>query len=216
MSLAVVSDFDGTVSTSDVSDLVLKKLSGDEWLKYDKLYESGGISYKDYMSSLEDIFKSLKTTEEQVWNTVSDELKLRDGFSELVEYCSLTDKLTISSLGLDFVVNRLLSESGWKQKIKVVMPRAEIVDGGITFNYPELMFHDSFNLKDDVVKINKHSGYKVAYIGNGTTDLEAAIISDYRFAVRDSSLAKKLDRENIEHHEFSSFYEVLEEIQGIK
>lgn len=209
-SLAVLCDFDGTISTNESPDYVLEKYATDDWKKLVSLYANEEIDHREFTERMEKLFSALTTGLDEIIAATLQHVKLRNNFGKLVDFCHGRCTLAITSLGLDFVIKGVMRENGWTDKIKGVFPTTRATYPGIVFQYPELNFTDSVNLKDDAVTSYKKNGMKVVYLGNGYSDLPAATKSDVRFAVKGSKLSELCRRDGIAFHEFSDFNEVMD------
>ncbi len=100
-SLAVLCDFDGTITLTDTFAYILKKYAQGDWQQYDGQYERGELR-------LQDIVKKqgmmIKTPEMVLIAEMERVIGFRPNFDKLITYCR-TNKIPIGvvSAGLDFV-----------------------------------------------------------------------------------------------------------------
>lgn len=216
--MAVLCDFDGTISTTDVADYILREFTDGSMEEYDKMYNEGKIGYEEYVKIMDAQFSrhfSLNGTLEQVKKAALSEARIRKNFGKLVDYCYNRYPLVIVSLGMDFVVKQVLEHYGWLDRVQISMPVARFRENGFAFEHPVLRYEYSQSIKDDAVTYFQKIGKTVVYIGDGTPDYAAAEKSDIRFSVKDSTLSDLFKKNGIPFHEFSDFGEVIEVIQHL-
>jgi 2-hydroxy-3-keto-5-methylthiopentenyl-1-phosphate phosphatase len=103
-----------------------------------------------------------------------------------------------------------------EERIGLVAPRVRVTKDGVKFAFPRLVDRSSVSFKDDVVRSNMKKGKRVVYIGDGTTDFNAARIANYPFAVRGSKLARLMSSHDIPHEEFIDFRTVIDALRRMK
>lgn len=214
--LAVLCDFDGTISTVDTTDLILERFSTWRWEEADAEYHAGKLSYHKWMNMMEKPFSTLNATKEQIRSAIVPEARPRAHFGDLVEFCQNHAPLIIVSLGIDFIITSVLQSQGWMDKVEICMPKTAFTGKGIAFEYPELRYDDSLNIKDDMVRYYKTIYDNVVYIGDGTPDFKACSVADTGFAVSGSRLATLCRSNDIDVHEFKDFNEVTQVLKTIK
>ena len=209
--LAVLCDFDGTITLNDTFEHLLKKYAHGDWQMYDTQYDQGKISLREVMQKQGAM---IKTPEKVLIAEIERVIRLRPNFDNLVKYCR-TNKIPIGvvSAGIDFVINHLLRMRGWNHLVKLYAAKSETTPDGIHFTPPRLHFKESVGFKDDTVRFYQSKGRKVAYVGDGRYDMPALRQADYRFAVKGSRLANLCIQENVLAREFVDFNEVLTALQ---
>ena len=210
-SLAVLCDFDGTITLTDTFAYILKKYAQGDWKQYDAQYERGEITLREVIKKQGAM---IKTPEIVLVAEMERVTGFRPNFDKLISYCR-SNKIPIGvvSAGLDFVINHLLRMKGWNHLVKLYVAKAETTPDGIRFTFPRLRDKTSLDLKDDLVRFHKSKGRRVAYIGDGLWDLPALKLADHPFAVKGSKLAGLCRQENIPAREIVDFQEVLTSIQ---
>src|SRR5437867_208034 len=210
-SLAVLCDFDGTITLTDTFAYILKKYAQGDWQQYDGQYERGELRLQDVVKKQG---MMIKTPEMVLIAEMERVTMFRPNFDKLIAYCR-NNKIPISvvSAGLDFVINHLLRMKGWNHLVKLYVAKAETTPEGIRFTFPRLRDRTSLDLKDDLVRFNHNRNRRVAYVGDGRWDLPALKLADYRFAVKGSTLANLCRQQNIPAREITDFQEVLISLQ---
>src|SRR6266849_429486 len=211
MNLAVLCDFDGTITINDTFEHVERKFAKGDWKKYDESYDRGEITLQECLKKQ----GALVTTPEMVLVAELERVTVfRPNFDKLIQYCrSNKVPLGIVSAGLDFTIKDLLRMKGWNNLVKLYAAKAESTSEGIKFTFPRLQDKTSKSLKDDRVKFYKKKGLRVAYVGDGTWDLLALKEADYRFVVKGSRLANLCRQQNILAREINDFQEVVTVLQ---
>ncbi len=210
-SLAVLCDFDGTITLTDTFAYILKKYAQGDWQQYDRQYERGELTLQDVVKKQG---MMIRTPEMVLVAEMERVTAFRPNFDKLIAYCR-TNKAPIAvvSAGLEFVINHLLRMKGWNHLAKLYAAKAETTPDGIRLTFPRLRDKTSLDLKDDLVRFHQSKGRRVAYIGDGLWDLPALKLAEYRFAVKGSRLAGLCRQQNILAREISDFQEVIATLQ---
>ncbi len=210
-SLAVLCDFDGTITLTDTFAYILKKYAQGDWQQYDRQYERGELTLQDVVRKQG---MMIRTPEMVLVAEMERVTGFRPNFDKLIAYCR-TNKTPIAvvSAGLEFVINHLLRMKGWNHLVKLHVAKAETTPDGIRLTFPRLRDKTSLDLKDDLVRFHQSKGRRVAYVGDGRWDLPALKLADYRFAVKGSTLANLCRQQNIPAREISDFQEVIATLQ---
>ena len=213
MNLVVLCDFDGTIVDIDTAERTLERFASGDWKTLDKRLDSGDMPLEECMRQQ---FMMVNVSRKRIVDELDSVVGVRSGFEDLVEYCrSRGTALTISSAGLDFYIRHFLSQRGLGGRVGLVVPRVSVTRDGVRFAFPKLRDPSSISFKDDLVRYSKSQGKTVAYIGDGTTDFNAARIADFPFAVTGSKLAALLKKHEIPHEEFTDFRVVVEILKGL-
>jgi len=210
-SLAVLCDFDGTITLTDTFAYILKKYAHGDWQQYDRQYERGELTLQDVVRKQG---MMIRTPEMVLVAEMERVTGFRPNFDKLITYCR-TNKTPIAvvSAGLEFVINHLLRMKGWNHIVKLYAAKAETTPDGIRLTFPRLRDKTSLDLKDDLVRFHQSKGRRVAYVGDGRWDLPALKLANYRFAVKGSTLANLCRQQNIPAREISDFREVIVTLQ---
>lgn len=203
--LAILTDFDGTISDFDVSDFIYQN------------FAAVGMFYAEQWS------KGLISTREEVLNTYATVTASQEAiaaalatvpidptFHELVE---LTDRrgleLVIVSDGMDWVINTVLAAHGI-HGLPMYANHLVFADGKPTITFPwwdQLCPMDGV-CKPQVLRRFSDAGKRIVYIGDGRSDRLAAEHADVVFAK--NALVDICRAQNIVAHEFTRFREVCD------
>lgn len=214
LDIVVLCDFDGTIVEIDTAEHILDRFAQGDWRALDQKLDSGEMSLEECMRRQ---FMMVKVRRKVIVDELDGSVRVRSGFQELVDHCeSIGIPFTITSAGLDFYIKHFLRQRGLEERIGLVVPKVRVTKDGVKFAFPKLVDHSSVSFKDDIVRSNMKTGKRVVYIGDGTTDFNAARIAHYPFAVRGSKLARLLSSHGIPHEELTDFRTVIEALRRMK
>jgi 2,3-diketo-5-methylthio-1-phosphopentane phosphatase len=221
--LAVLTDFDGTITRTDVGEAILEEFAPAEWGEVKELHRAAKIGTR------ESILRQLafaRTREEKVFaiairrglpemlQFVDRIAELDDTFREFVAFCRRNGLLLeVVSEGLDLYIGHLLEK--WNLDLPVRTNHV-ILDGGrVRIEYP---FADATCTLCRTCKLLRlfqlrNQGYRIAYVGDGHSDLCPAIEADLVFAK--AELATLCKREAIAYSAFDRFADVQKHLRGL-
>jgi HAD superfamily phosphoserine phosphatase-like hydrolase len=207
LKLAVLSDFDGTVTLNDTFENVLEKFAQGDWRAVDDQYVKGEITLEECLRRQGGMVTASKP---QILDELDRVTKFRPGFDNLAEYCKTNCyPLVLVSAGLDFVIKHLLERENLRDKVELSAAVAKCTPTGIKFDFLKLRDKRSMNFKDDMVRYYKTKADTVAYIGDGRWDLHALRSADLRFAIRNSKLDELCKEQDIHATTVSDFREIV-------
>ena len=185
MKTLVQCDFDGTITDKDVSFFLLDAFADSSWRQMLKDYQADRISVGLFNTRA---FAMIKADKQTLLDFVlnSDEVKIRPGFPELLDYCSRNGlEFVIVSNGQDFYVEAILNKLGINN-IEFFAARSRFGPGGLDVKYigpdgSELL--DGF--KEAYTELILSRGYRVIYMGNGVSDIYPARRAHHIFAIGD-------------------------------
>lgn len=180
MKTLIQCDFDGTVTEDDVSFLLLDIFAQGDWRRLLRKYKEHEISVGEFNTRA---FAMVKVDEQTLLGTIKGKVRIRAGFHELVDYCSMRDfRLVIVSNGLDLYIKAILEGIGL-ENIEVHGAQSSFHPEGMRVQYigPDGRQLDS-GLKDAYIKSFRGQNYRVIYIGDGDSDIPAAKHAHYIFA----------------------------------
>ena len=211
MSLAVLCDFDGTITLTDTYEYVLRKFAQGDWRIFDDQYERGEITLQECLRKQGSL---VKTPEMLLVAELERVTGFRPNFDKLIGYCRTNRiPLLVVSAGLDFTIKHLLRLKGWDRLVKLYVAKAQSTPEGIRFSFPRLRDKTSLSVKDDLVKHYKKKGRRVAYVGDGVRDIHALREADFPFVIKGSKLAGLCRQQNIPAREINDFQEMLTAVQ---
>lgn len=204
---SVLCDFDGTITLIDTAEYILDHHAEGDWRAVERLLEQGKVNIEQTMAMQ---FEMIHISRDAMLAELDRVVLPRPGLDELLERCIACEiPFTITSAGLDFYIRHFMASIGW-ERIEIVAPAVTDEGKGVRFCFPPHLHPAARNFKEDRVLQEKASGRRVFYIGDGTSDLWAALSADLAFAVRGSRLDAMLDREGRKHRTFTDLSEVAD------
>ena len=120
--LAVLVDFDGTITTADIGDQVVIKFAEPGWENALLRFKAGEINVRELWSYEISLLRKNRESEAVTYSVNSAEI--RKGFREFVEYCYAQKiKIEVASSGMNFYVDSILEANvtGRRSSIIVVV-----------------------------------------------------------------------------------------------
>jgi len=211
MKLAVLSDFDGTVTLNDTFENVLARFGKGDWRTVDDHYVRGEITLEECVRRQGAM---VQVPRSQILSYLDGVTEFRPNFDKLIEFCKTNHfPLVLVSAGLDFVIKHFLTRKRFEDKVELFAASAKCTPTGIKFKWPKLKSNRSMNLKDDMVRYYKQKADTVAYIGDGRWDLHALRNADRRFVIKNSKLAGLCREQEIQATRIIDFQEVVRSLQ---
>ena len=208
-----VVDFDGTISKRDTIDQLLEKFADPSWEELEKEWLDGRMTGLECMSKQIDMVDSDLLSLENFFRSI----QLDETFLPFYEHVKKFAKLVIASDGLDHSIKVATRQAGWP----------EIQTFSNRLNYKERGIEITFPLRDPDCKggngmckcavadyVGKKVGGPVVLIGDGKSDACLALHADIVFAK--SSLIKHCEKNNVQHHTFNTFDDVLKIVKTWK
>ncbi len=200
----IQSDFDDTVTYKDVSLILLDNFAGPEWRQMWDSYQAGRMTLGAFN---EQAFGMVKANKREMLDFIKGRFRIRPGFSQFVRFChEKGHRFVIVSNGLDFYIREILDDLGLGDieyhaaetvfdpaglKVRYVSHNGVAVDRDFKLGYTKKFLAES---------------YRIAYIGDGTSDIEPAKVCDRVFATQ--SLLKHCRENSIACTPFEDFNDI--------
>ena len=216
----ILCDFDGTISSDDVTDTLLTSLTDDKWITYGEMYVKGKISH----AQMNKHFASLLKASPIKVNCVLDTIKLRNGLTKLIKDCKEKNvRFIIISSGWDYYIKYLFHYPIFQiDDIELV---DSIPDGVIplisnkvkydskkkkwtlTLPWENLSCSLSSPCKGQLLDLIRNKlGGKIMVIGNSESDLCMAEKGDMVYSV--GALKQLCDKKGLQSNLITSFSEI--------
>lgn len=209
MKRAVLTDFDGTITRTDVAEDILEEFAPAEWWEIEELHRARKIGTREALLRQ---FALVHAKESDILRFVDEHAQVDETFSDFVAYCKARAiPLEIVSEGLDIYLRYLLEK--WEIRVPVRTNRTTFESGRVIISYPYA--DPTCNLCGACKLLRlfelRTQGYRVAYVGDGHSDLCPAVEADLVFAKKD--LADLCREEEIDFIPFATFADVQREIE---
>jgi 2-hydroxy-3-keto-5-methylthiopentenyl-1-phosphate phosphatase len=208
-SYVVLTDFDGTVSTTDVGNRLFAKFAGDGWEAVVQSWKDGQIGSRDCLIAECSLARA---TPEQI-RRFALAREIDPHFKPFVRFCRTADiPVVILSDGLDYYIDLLLEKYGLKDLPRFAN-RLEFRGNELIprFPYFEKGCGRCGNCKGYHVRRYQQGGRKVIYIGDGFSDRCGVRAADVVFAKDD--LRRYCRQQSIGHETFQDFSDLLEQMR---
>jgi 2-hydroxy-3-keto-5-methylthiopentenyl-1-phosphate phosphatase len=206
--LAVLTDFDGTITRTDVGEAILDEFAPAAWREIEDLYRARKIGTRESMARE---LALVRAREDDLLRFVDDMAVVDDTFRDFVAFCREHGfVLEIVSEGLDVYIRHLLRK--WDIDLPVRTNRTVFEEGHVRTEYP---WADATCTLCGTCKLLRlfqlrAQGYHTAYVGDGHSDLCPAIEADLVFAK--AELAELCRSEEIDFIPFQRFADVQREL----
>ena len=208
MKLLVLSDFDGTISTVDSTDLLLEKHAAPEWRRIETLWEKEIIGTQECMKRQVELL-DLSLSE---LDKFSDNIPIEKDFPQFFYHCqSKGIPLTVVSDGLDYLIKRVLSNYITASQTEIIANQLKVTTPNkFTLNFPFAKYsctsgcqkcHVCMNLK-----LINNADFCV-YVGDGRSDFCVAE-NEADLVIAKGKLLKHCQEKGINHIPFTSFSEI--------
>ena len=205
---ALLTDFDGTVTTINVLDSLYEQFAGPSYPIHMERWNRGEIST---MEEIEKVFSTVKASR-QGMEAFLRTVNIDPGFKPLLGYCrEKTYPFAIVSDGLRWYIDYVLNAHGI-ERTNVYAGDIFFEEEGFRFEYP--WFDPAFPLRSTakpvIVKEYQRRGHRVIFVGDGLSDVEAAEIADVVYA---KDVLLEISRERgIEAREFEDLFDVYQDL----
>ncbi len=180
-------DFDGTITTRDVTDAILETFADPEWLRVEEEWETGRIGSRECLMGQ---MALVRATREQI-NALLDDIEVDEGFTGLLELCSACRvPVHVVSDGFDYCIRRILSRPSlnlapYLRSMRIVSSHIEPdgVNWRASFTgFGQSCVHGCATCKPAAMaSLNTH-GAPTIFVGDGLSDRYAAAYADLVFA----------------------------------
>ena len=209
--LRIFVDFDGTVTTEDVVDMVLERFAKKEWKSVEKDWVEGRIGSRECLArQIDFVFAA-----ENEFLELMGEVKIDPYFiSFLKEAKRFSVPVSIVSDGFDLFIEPILNKhlEGFPEllsSLPVFCNKLYWTGKGLKAIFAGRgCEHGCANCKPLVMKKASLPGEKIVFIGDGLSDRFAAETTDLTFAK--GRLLKFCEDNHIPHIKYSGFKEITE------
>ncbi len=178
----VLSDFDGTISLSDVTDHVLAHLGTEGVSDLEEAWERGSIGSRECMRGQ---IALLRATPEELDDCI-DDIVIDPDFAAFVQQAEQQGiRVKVVSDGLDYAIHRILNRHGLNHLSVAANHLAYLGEDRWELQFPHAQAHcarASGNCKCARLEQRHRLGERVLYIGDGTSDYCVSGSADFILA----------------------------------
>lgn len=200
----VLVDYDGTITDLDTFDVLVRRAAGVEvWGALERDLEGGRRSLRD---TLQRQASHVRLRVDDADAMLRREVRFDPSFAEFAQRTLRQGhELTIVSSGIAPLIRKALERNALSH-LALVANEIEASPAG----WRILFDGDSENGTDKVglVRAAQRQGKKVVYIGDGWSDLEAALASDVRYVKTGRTLERELRARRVHFIPFTHFSEI--------
>ena len=206
MSLILVLDFDGTVTTKDIGDEVCERFAPPAWRDIDAEWVRNEISLPEAQRRM---WALARCSREEAVAFGREVGQLRPGLDAFLDAAGNAGaRLWLASGGFDFYIQAILGERMGRFE-RAFFNRAHFRGGGVEIEFHQGLGCDKCAVcKGRVCDQARAEGARVLFIGDGASDRCAIGKADLMCAVAGSMLARGCGQRGVAHREFSSFAEL--------
>ena len=203
MSMLLAIDFDGTLATHDTVDWFSARWAPDDFEAADQALARGEITLDECLAAQ---IANITATREEVTGFLVDTVAIRPGARELFAFCAAHDiEPIVVSAGFESLIHAILQAHGFD--LSVSAHEVDFTPEGMRVRFRERALCDHCGercKRDEVVALA--AGRRVAYVGDGYSDLCAAEDAELRFAR--AGLTEHLEREGFSYLPFENMHDV--------
>lgn len=217
MNPTIFSDFDGTISQVDVTDLVLTQLAHPSWREVEQEWSRGQIGSRECLERQ----MALVDASAKELNALVDSVPLDPHFAAFYRWAGRRKlSLYVVSDGFDLIIRRVLKNTGFGGPLKNgrqlfssgLKVRGRRVETSFPFAGPPCE-HDCATCKVEIIRRMRGSSNPVIFIGDGLSDRFAAQVADVVFAKR--HLLSYCRENNIACTPFETFADIETQIEAL-
>lgn len=206
-------DFDGTITKEDVGEGIFRKFGKPEIVN--KVIDD---LLNDRISSRECwevLCESTGIVDQTGLNDFIDKIEVEEDFSEFINFCRSNEfEIFVLSDGFDYYLKKILERENLTD-LKYFANTLEVKNGKLipSFPYFKADFVSSANCKRDHIINNSSENDYTVFIGDGNSDKDAVLYSDFIFAKND--LLRFCEMERITFFPFKNFYDVINRLEEL-
>ncbi|MCL5671220.1 MAG: MtnX-like HAD-IB family phosphatase [Acidobacteria bacterium] len=206
----IFSDFDGTVSLVDVTDMILEQFADPSWREVEKAWVRGEIGSEECLRRQ---MALVKAAPKQL-NALIDAIPLDPDFSSFYRFTREQGlPFYILSDGFDYVIRRVLKRAGADGELRngkhLFSSALRLTEGGLQVSFPHSKIgcpHGCATCKAAIIQRLRGERRPVVFVGDGLSDRFGVEEADTIFAKHE--LLDYCRERGLAHFPFETFAEV--------
>jgi len=197
-------DFDDTIVLDNTARQIFERFAAPQWREHEARYQAGKLTVEQFNAAALDL---VEAEPGEIKEFVLSVARPRDGLLELLDWAQWNDWLVmVVSNGFDIYVNPVLDRLGidrvtrhagrarfdYRWRVTYFSPRGVEIQDGFKLAYAASL---------------KNTGDVVTYIGDGASDVGAAMLAERVFAR--STLLERLTGAHPDVRPFETFHDVV-------
>ena len=211
----VFSDFDGTITQLDVTDVILERFAGAAWRAIEEEWVQGRIGSRECLRRQ----MALVRASVQDLDALIDSIPVDPGFEDFYAWTEQAGvPFYVVSDGFDYVIRRLLRSCGVNGELlngsHLFSSSMRLEGGSLRVDFPHWPAgceHGCATCKPEVIRRVRGSQFPVVFIGDGLSDRFSVAEADLVFA-RDK-LLDYCARNDLECRPFSDFSDIRRDLE---
>lgn len=202
----IICDFDGTITSVDAVDAILEEFASPEWLVAEQLWLEGKITSLECTSKQVPMIRATR----QEFDDFIDRIPITAGFKEFALFCISNGlNLCIASDGIDYVINRILTNLGLAS-IPVMANHLIFTDDGYALSYPRAKEGCKYGMCKCSVADAQNN--RIVLIGDSRSDTCLANHAAAIYARRGFPLEKYCRKNKLACTPYDDFFNILESV----
>jgi len=207
----VFCDFDGTITTRDVTDFVLERLAPPEWLEIEARWQRQEIGSAECMRQQ----IALISASQYELDAVLDEVEIDEGFADFSALCRYSNtKMTIISDGVDYFIHRILGRRGLDEFPVIANKMIIKPDNGYQLTSPWRSITCTSGAGVCKCKIVGMERAHRMYVGDGRSDFCVSIKPETVYAK--GHLATYCDKNAIGYTPYKNFHDITAGLESLQ
>jgi 2-hydroxy-3-keto-5-methylthiopentenyl-1-phosphate phosphatase len=205
--IRIFTDFDGTITHEDVGEALLRRFSTEA--RIDEVLEAWSRGRVNALETYRRLYAGVPRLTAEMLDRFLADVEIDPSFARFTTWCAERGyPLVIVSDGFDAYVERLLARAGVRAEMRVNRMRLGNGAPELEFPYADPRCPQLGNCKSNHVALLARDEDLIVYIGDGSSDFEAASYADLVFAR--GALETWCQEHNITFRRFYSFTTVRE------
>lgn len=209
-------DFDGTITENDNIVAIMEHFNPEGWKEIVDLIIQQKLSIRVGVRRMFNLFPASK--KEEIIQYAVDHATIRKGFGALLDYTHKHQiPFLVTSGGIDFFVYELLSPFPVDPE-QIFCNQSDFSGNQIDIIFPhpcdQQCNNDCGMCKTTIIRSYPKDQYYRIVIGDSVTDFEASKLADKVFAR--SHLVEQCENLEIPYEKFTTFYDVIEQLEELK